>query len=88
MEFVGYISIEQWDCSTTNIYFGCQRDSYPELMFEDFSWNAFYILDTEIKQRLSSLCYVKKVVETKMRRLNDGVEETDSLGLPSVSYSI
>ncbi|KAG1652088.1 Sorting nexin-13 [Nymphon striatum] len=53
----------------------------------DTWWLAIPILtifvDAEVKQRLSSLHYVKKVVETKMQRLNDGLEETDSLGLPS-----
>ncbi|XP_042901094.1 sorting nexin-13 isoform X2 [Parasteatoda tepidariorum] len=39
--------------------------------------------DTEIKQQLSSLSYVRKVVETQMRRLSDGSVDTDSTGMPT-----
>ncbi|CAL1272545.1 unnamed protein product [Larinioides sclopetarius] len=39
--------------------------------------------DTEIKQQLSSLSYVRKVVETQMRRLSEGTVDTDSTGMPT-----
>ncbi|XP_054724654.1 sorting nexin-13-like [Uloborus diversus] len=39
--------------------------------------------DTDIKQQLSSLFYVQKVVETQMRRLREGTVDTDSTGMPS-----
>ncbi|XP_077554623.1 sorting nexin-13-like [Haemaphysalis longicornis] len=39
--------------------------------------------DTVIKKQLNSLQYVKKVVEARLQRLNDGSLDTDSTGLPS-----
>ncbi|KAG8194863.1 hypothetical protein JTE90_017295 [Oedothorax gibbosus] len=39
--------------------------------------------DTDIKQQLSSLFYVKKVVETQLRRLSEGTVDTDSTGMPT-----
>lgn len=39
--------------------------------------------DTVIKKQLNSLLYLKKVVENRLQRLNDGSLDTDSTGLPS-----
>ncbi|KAF8767764.1 Sorting nexin-13 like protein [Argiope bruennichi] len=39
--------------------------------------------DAEIKQQLSSLSYVRKIVETQMRRLSEGTVDTDSTGMPT-----
>ena len=40
--------------------------------------------DTFIKQQLSSLLFVKSICETRIQRLNDGLEDTDFI-LPGVS---
>ncbi|EEC04650.1 sorting nexin, putative [Ixodes scapularis] len=40
--------------------------------------------DTVIKKQLNSLLYLKKVVENRLQRLNDGSLDTDSTGLPSL----
>lgn len=48
----------------------------------------FFTLDAVIKQQLSSLLFVKRVVDHRLHRLQEGVD-TDSAGLPAVSiYSI
>ncbi|GIY85125.1 sorting nexin-13 [Caerostris darwini] len=39
--------------------------------------------DADIKQQLSSLSYVRKLVETQMRRLSEGTVDTDSTGMPT-----
>ncbi|GFR13638.1 sorting nexin-13 [Trichonephila clavata] len=39
--------------------------------------------DADIKQQLGSLFYVRKVVETQMRRLSEGSVDTDSTGMPT-----
>jgi len=40
--------------------------------------------DTFIKQQLSSLLFVKSICETRIQRLNDGLEDTDLI-FPGVS---
>ena len=45
---------------------------------------ALHISDTVIKQQLSSLLFVKSVCETRIQRLNDGLDEPD-IGLHGVS---
>lgn len=44
-----------------------------------------FLIDTDIKQQLSSLFYVRKLVETQLRRLSEGSVDTDSTGMPTVS---
>lgn len=39
--------------------------------------------DAEIKQQLSSLWYVQKVINTRLQRLEEGSVDTDSTGLPT-----
>ncbi len=42
------------------------------------------VVDTQIKQQLSSLKFVKKTCETRCQQLKDGLEDPDAI-LPGVS---
>jgi hypothetical protein len=44
--------------------------------------------DASVKQQLSSLLYVHKVIETRLQRLKEGTDSDSVGGLPSTSLQI